>query len=95
MNHKAGAQILKQALSIPLQTLYTCLGSSERPTRCHVFIHFTEPVRLPDIPLVQRKKDTWTVLEEPSTEAASPPLEYNDAMRKLKEKKTLLHNEYR
>lgn len=56
---------------------------------------FTEPVKLPDIPVVIKKKSTWTVLEEKSETTHSPLSDHNEALRQLKERKANLRTEYK
>ncbi|XP_067939671.1 uncharacterized protein [Watersipora subatra] len=54
-----------------------------------------EPVKLPDIPVVIKKKDTWTFDRKTPVGSNSPLPDNNVALRKLKERKANLHTEYR
>ena len=56
----------------------------------------TEPVRLPDIPVVVKKKNTtWTIQEVDEKSRRSPTADDDTALKMLKEKKQANRTEYR
>ena len=56
----------------------------------------TEPVRLPDIPVVVKKKNTtWTIQEVDEKSRRSPTSDDDTALKMLKEKKQANRTEYR
>ena len=57
---------------------------------------YTEPVRLPDIPVVVKKKNTtWTIQEVDEKSRRSPTADDDTALKMLKEKKQANRTEYR
>ena len=56
----------------------------------------TEPVRLPDIPVVVKKKNTtWTIQDVDEKSRQSPTADDDTALKMLKEKKQANRTEYR
>lgn len=70
--------------------------SAQRGDNSYPYILLTEPVRLPDIPIVEKKKNTtWTIQEVDEKSRRTPTADDETALKLLKEKKQANRTEYR